>query len=118
MKLEIVHVRDSDGGCDVTLFVNGVPISVDETIDIDPGRSGSPIEWSEAMQDVRGNAFLTAAARDFALEQWQAIVGAVYSVTYDTDNVCPTCGTDEWDFRVNNQAECVNGHRFDVAEQP
>jgi hypothetical protein len=29
---------------------------------------------------------------------------------------CPVCKTDEWDFRSNNLAECVNGHQWTVDE--
>jgi hypothetical protein len=28
--------------------------------------------------------------------------------------VCPTCGTDEWKFLVNDDAVCVEGHRWTV----
>lgn len=31
------------------------------------------------------------------------------------ENCCPTCGTDDWDFLVNDDAVCENGHRWTVA---
>lgn len=28
--------------------------------------------------------------------------------------MCPTCGTDDWDFLVNADAVCAHGHRWTV----
>jgi hypothetical protein len=31
--------------------------------------------------------------------------------------VCPACGSDDWDFTVNDRARCVNGHQWDQAPE-
>lgn len=41
--------------------------------------------------------------------------GRVIASPDDTGPRCPTCGTDDFDFLVNDDAVCKNGHRWTVA---
>lgn len=52
MKIEILHVRDPDGGCDHTVFVDGLAIehpalSVE---DVDAGRGYTREDWDESTE--------------------------------------------------------------------
>jgi len=48
-----------------------------------------------------------------AAREGQALNAPIPLVTDDRP-VCPTCGTGEWDFLVNDDAVCENGHRWTV----
>ena len=63
MRIEIVHIRDSDEGCDLVVFVDGVkvdPGAIEET-NIDPGRGWTLDEWRES-RDANADGASPAAA--------------------------------------------------------
>lgn len=49
-KVEVLHVRDPDSSCGVTVWIDGVEVSFDEE-SIDPGRGYSRGEWYDRMTD-------------------------------------------------------------------
>jgi hypothetical protein len=61
--VEILHQRDPDSSCVVTLFLDGVETDDFTLEDIDPGAGYSPAEWDERVAEVRTSyspAFRTA----------------------------------------------------------
>lgn len=62
--IEVLHERDPDGGCSLTVYLDGEPVEVDVLADVDPGRgheamSGMPARWST-------RAILTTRQRSLA----------------------------------------------------
>lgn len=67
--VEILHNRDSDGGCEHAVFVGGVRVENFHltVIDVDPGRGYTKSDWLENIEWVRNNANLTPAFRELAV---------------------------------------------------
>jgi hypothetical protein len=71
-RVEVIHDRDSDGGCDVAVYIDGKEVEF-TFFDIDPGRGHIRSEWDEettssiagASPDV---AVIVKALRDDAAE--------------------------------------------------
>lgn len=60
--IEVLHVRDSDAGCEVQVFVDGVRVEVTME-DVDPGRGHLRSEWNERLREAQalpGSAFRDA----------------------------------------------------------
>ncbi len=55
---------------------------------------------------------LSAAQRE-ALALAAAVYRAALNREMGAGPVCPTCGTDEWDWYHNDRARCTNGHEWD-----
>lgn len=66
MKIEILHVRDPDGGCDHTVFVDGALVEGWDVVDgewvkvgdltvedVDAGRGYTREDWEENLQATR-----------------------------------------------------------------
>lgn len=45
--IEILHMRDPDGGCDLYVYVDGVLRSDVVVEDVDPGRGWDAEDWDE-----------------------------------------------------------------------
>lgn len=54
MRVEILHVRDPDSECGVTVWLDGVPADYIYQ-DIDPGRGYSRSEWDERIAAARAD---------------------------------------------------------------
>lgn len=68
-KIEVLHSREPDSGCEITVWLDGELAGFD-CEDIDPGRGYSREDWDRRTEEPQGDrspAF-TAAVRD-ALEQ-------------------------------------------------
>ena len=55
--IEVVHWRDSDEGCELTVFVDGMEVTAD-VYEIDPGRGG----WTRAEWDLDTEAEVSRAS--------------------------------------------------------
>ena len=53
MRIEILHVRDSDGGCEHRVIVDGTPVDDVVVETVDPGRGHMLSDWDEYTDDVR-----------------------------------------------------------------
>jgi hypothetical protein len=52
--IEILHVRDPDGGCDTTVWIDGVPQATGVTIeDVDAGRGYTREYWDERIAETQ-----------------------------------------------------------------
>lgn len=63
-KVEILHVRDPDGGCEHVAFVDGERVDSITVEDVDPGRGYLLSDWREATEWVETGADYTEAFRD------------------------------------------------------
>lgn len=55
MKVQIIHGRDPDNACDVTVFVDGERVTDFEIEDLDPGRGWQRSEWNDRLYDAIEN---------------------------------------------------------------
>ena len=62
MRIEILHTREADGGCEVDVYIDGQPVRDDVTVqDVDPGR-GYPLEdWQETTAFIEADPTLSDA---------------------------------------------------------
>jgi hypothetical protein len=61
MRIDIIHIRDPDCACDSEVYVDGKPVSDDESIivelwDFDPGAGYSMDDFEEQKQGAVDNA--------------------------------------------------------------
>jgi hypothetical protein len=77
-KVEIVHGRDPDSECEITVFVDGERVSDVYVEDIDPGRGYDRSTWDERIADMRDNANLTEGFRTLAVDTLEAFSGSKY----------------------------------------
>jgi len=71
VSIEILHERDSDGGCELTVFVDGQRVDNVHTVDIDPGRGYTREDWEESKTYVAGpEVDLTPAFRAAVLSSY------------------------------------------------
>lgn len=85
---------------------NGVPacwVDADWTLRV-RGYNG-PVPIGSLITSVDDELIVTEP-----LAMWEAELLA------ETTGNCPICATDDWDFLVNNVAQCVNGHRWQVPD--
>lgn len=62
MKVEVLHHRNSDSGCDLRVFVDGVEVGF--TLEsVDAGAGHERAEWNESLLHTAGNAELSEAFR-------------------------------------------------------
>lgn len=73
MSVEILHVRDPDGECEMSVYVDGVEVAVQSVEDIDPGRGYSRSEWDERIAVTRTSANMTPAFRKATLEALESM---------------------------------------------
>jgi hypothetical protein len=72
MKIEILHERDPDSGCDITVWIDGVEVVAD-VVDVDPGRGYESEDWDEsaayAVADERERSYAFKSAVSAAFDQ-------------------------------------------------
>lgn len=66
-SVEVLHQRDPDGGCDLTVWVNGIETTVVAYDDIDPGRGYHVADWDEHIENLRSRPGLSDAFRSAAV---------------------------------------------------
>lgn len=76
-KVQIIHSRDPDSECDLTVFVNGVKVNFTEE-DIDPGRGYD----EESIQERRDEAEARASRPD-ATEFDKAVAAALDAARFE-----------------------------------
>lgn len=64
--VEVLHQRDPDEGCDITVWVNGIKHDA-EIDDIDPGRGYDVDDWDEQTDELRARPGLSDAFRSAAV---------------------------------------------------
>lgn len=80
MKITILHVRDPDGACNVTVFVDGVEQNWQEVdmVDIDAGRGYTLEDWEENI--AWAEQMPASPLRDAVLEAYGNPPGSEYIV--------------------------------------
>lgn len=76
-EVEILHVRDPDGGCDITVLVDGERVQYEE-VTVDPGRGHDRADWLENIEHVRANDDLTPGFRALAVAELEAASSSKY----------------------------------------
>jgi len=77
MKVEVLHYRDPDSSCDITVWIDGK--LVDCTVeDIDPGRGYMMSDWEERIRDNRENTTYSEPFRQAVDEALEAASGSKY----------------------------------------
>jgi hypothetical protein len=74
MKIEILHTRDPDYECGITLWIDGVQIK-DADIhqeDVDPGRGYMRSDWDERIANAQQQGDESPAFHDAVLEATNA----------------------------------------------
>lgn len=74
MKIEIIHSRDPDSECEITVFVDGLEWSDDVTIEsIDPGAGfdGMKAEWDQHTRDLTGSPAFVEKVREIRNEVYE-----------------------------------------------
>lgn len=67
MRIEILHTRDPDAGCDFTVFIDGERVDKFEVADIDPGRGYLRSDWDEHTEWITNESDYSPAFRDAVL---------------------------------------------------
>jgi hypothetical protein len=63
MRVEVIHSRDPDSSCDVSVFVDGQPVEFEEySSDPGAGWEGMRSEWDEETETIRRTASPAVAA--------------------------------------------------------
>lgn len=65
-SVEVLHQRDPDGGCDLTVWVNGIETTA-FTEDVDPGRGHDVEDWDDNTDVLRACPGLSDAFRSAAV---------------------------------------------------
>lgn len=75
MRIEILHGRDPDSSCDLTVWIDGVDVTNRDDVivdveDVDPGRGYEAEDWAEsaewaATRPERSDAFKAALAEAY-----------------------------------------------------
>lgn len=66
-RVEVLHVRDPDGYCEVDVYLDGVVARATEQ-SIDPGAGRTRSGWNEHLSEVEGDETLSPAFRAATLE--------------------------------------------------
>lgn len=77
-QVEVVHGRDPDSECSVTVFVNGERMTHAFVEDIDPGRGYQREDWDESIQYLRDNLNLSPDFIDFAVRTREEFASSQY----------------------------------------
>ena len=79
MSIEVLHVRDADGGCTHAVYVDGVETNEVTVGDVDPGRGWERADWQEHLAFVQAlpttpftQAFTTAGSSTARRAGWGA----------------------------------------------
>jgi hypothetical protein len=62
-KIEVLHERDPDSSCDISVYLDGVLARTTEQ-SVDPGAGGSRADWAQHTANVEADETLTPAFRD------------------------------------------------------
>lgn len=81
-KVEIVHGRDPDSECGLTVFLNGESVKFTEE-DIDPGRGYTREDWDERIRDAEEDTTSSPAFKEAVLSTLEAYSGNKYIVGED-----------------------------------
>jgi hypothetical protein len=81
MRVQILHGRDPDSDCGITVFVNGkrIPDQDVSIEDIDPGRGYEPEDWEERLEESRADTTEFGQLVTATLEQFSG-TAAKYSI--------------------------------------
>jgi len=81
MEIQILHIRDSDEGCDITVFIDGAQVKnpvawvvgdIDFTCEnIDAGRGWTTAEWNARIASMR--AMVAIDPSDFNVAHLEAL---------------------------------------------
>lgn len=103
VRIELIHSRDPDGGCDITVVLDGTVIDKTqvEQVDIDPGYGYSRAEWDATTASMSAAASPAAAAlirrwRDQAADDSPYVDGRYTSHSHDQSGsrmLCVHCAT-------------------------
>lgn len=79
-KIEIIHGRDPDSACGLTVFVDGERIKDQDLIDIDidPGRGWERSDWDEMIEDANTNEKYSPAFREAAVRELEQFGDSKY----------------------------------------
>lgn len=86
--IEVLHERSSDGGCAISIFVDGVlqDSALVDVVDVDPGRGYTREEWEEAQEYIRSGTH-SPSFREAALYAYDGASGTYID---NEDWVCLT----------------------------
>lgn len=81
MKIEILHQRDPDGECSLTVYVNGkaLPDNQVYVADVDPGASGSASNMRESAIEIETHQDRTPAFRQAAAQAYYDAAESKYA---------------------------------------
>lgn len=73
MRVEILHIRDPDYECAISVWIDGVPVTTEaaielDVVDIDPGRGYEREVWDEDRANEAANPNYSEAFRKAVLE--------------------------------------------------
>lgn len=66
--LELLHVRDPDGYCEITAFANGVETTAYSEENVDAGAGYTSTDWAESTAEVEANETHSPAFKAATLE--------------------------------------------------
>jgi hypothetical protein len=64
VRVEILHTRDPDYSCEMTVWINGVRVDNVTVEDVDPGRGYEQEDWDEYTTDLATIEHYTPEFRD------------------------------------------------------
>jgi hypothetical protein len=79
-RIEILHGRDPDSSCELTVFIDGVPTNDWSEIDVDPGAGHDRESWQERIDDTRADEHLTPGFREAAARELEGALDSPYIV--------------------------------------
>lgn len=77
-RVEIVHGRDPDSSCEITVYVDGKPATDVTEEDIDPGRGWERSDWDERVEAARNDENYSPAFKAALLETLDAYSDSKY----------------------------------------
>lgn len=78
MRIEVLHGRDPDAACELTIFVDGERVAIFVEEDVDPGAGHDVESWDEHTDYVAGQAQYSQAFRDAVVAERVAARGSQY----------------------------------------
>lgn len=87
-KIEVLHERDPDSSCDISVYLDGVLARTTEQ-SVDPGAGGSRADWAQHTANVEADETLTPAFRAASVEALNRHADSQYlddDLGYDLDD--------------------------------
>lgn len=78
--IEILHGRDPDSSCELTVFVDGVRVEEYALLDVDPGAGHERESWLERIESVRSDTDASKAFREAALRELEGALSSQYII--------------------------------------